>query len=68
MEIQFDREVLLGKGGYGAVFLGTFQGRKVAVKRVELIRASANEEENLKQIHHPNIVKLFHVECTDDFK
>jgi serine/threonine protein kinase len=68
MEIQLNREVLLGQGGFGAVFLGTFQGREVAVKRVELIRASANEEENLKQIDHPNIVKLLHVECTDDFK
>jgi hypothetical protein len=68
MEIQLNREVLLGQGGFGAVFLGTFQGREVAVKRVELIRANANEGKNLKQINHPNVVQLFHVECTDDFK
>jgi serine/threonine protein kinase len=68
MEIQLNREVLLGKGGFGAVFLGTFQGCEVAVKRVELIRANANEEKSLKQIDHPNIVKLLHVEFTDDFK
>jgi hypothetical protein len=68
MEIQLNREVLLGQGGFGAVFLGTFQDRKVAVKRVELIRVNDEEEKNLKQIDHPNIVKLLHVECTDDFK
>ncbi|XP_046648304.1 serine/threonine-protein kinase/endoribonuclease IRE2-like [Daphnia pulicaria] len=68
MEIKLNREVLLGQGGFGAVFLGTFQGREVAVKRVELIRANANEGKNLKQINHPNVVQLFHVECTDDFK
>ena len=68
MEIQFNKEVLIGKGGFGSVFPGTFQGRKVAVKRVELINATDNEEEALKQLDHPNIVKLFHVECTDDFK
>jgi serine/threonine-protein kinase/endoribonuclease IRE1 len=50
------------------VFPGTFQGREVAIKRVELINATDNEEEALKQLDHPNIVKLFHVECTDDFK
>jgi serine/threonine protein kinase len=68
MEIEFNRQVRLGRGGFGSVFPGTFQGRKVAIKRVELVNATDNEEEALKQLDHPNIVKLFHVECTDDFK
>jgi hypothetical protein len=68
MEIQYNRAVSLGEGGSGSVFSGTFQGRKVAVKRVLLNMANGNEEEALKQLDHPNIVKLFHVECTDDFK
>jgi serine/threonine protein kinase len=68
MEIEFNSQVLLGRGGFGSVFPGTFQGREVAIKRVELINATDNEEEALKQLDHPNIVKLFHVECTDDFK
>ena len=37
MEIQFDRKVPLGEGGHGSVFLGTFQGRKMAVKRILVI-------------------------------
>jgi serine/threonine protein kinase len=67
MKIQYNREVPLGEGGYGTVFPGTFQGREVAVKRVLLNMANGNEEEALKKLDHPNIVKLFHVERTDDF-
>ena len=69
MEIQFDRKVRLGQGGYGAVFPGTFQGNKVAVKRVQLIDATNENEENImKQLDHPNIVKLFHFDRDDNFK
>ena len=69
MEIQFDRKVRLGQGGYGAVFPGTFQGKKVAVKRVQLIDATNENEENImKQLDHPNIVKLFHFDRDDNFK
>ncbi|XP_046654296.1 serine/threonine-protein kinase/endoribonuclease IRE1-like isoform X2 [Daphnia pulicaria] len=68
MEIEFNSQVLLGRGGFGSVFPGTFQGRKVAIKRVELVNATDNEEEALKQLDHPNIVKLFHVDCNKDFK
>jgi serine/threonine protein kinase len=67
MEIQYNRKVPLGEGGYGSVFPGTFQGREVAVKRVLLNMANFNEEEALKKLDHPNIVKIFHVECNNDF-
>jgi hypothetical protein len=68
MKIQYNTEVPLGEGGYGSVFPGTFQGREVAVKRVLLDKANGKEEEALKKLDHPNIVKLFHVECEKDFK
>ena len=69
MEIQFDREVRLGQGGYGSVFPGTFQGNKVAVKRVLLIDATnENEEKILKDLDHPNVVKLIHFYKDDTFK
>jgi serine/threonine protein kinase len=69
MEIQFDREVRLGQGGYGAVFPGTFRGKKVAVKRVQLIDATNENEENiLQKLNHPNIVRLFHFCSDDNFK
>jgi hypothetical protein len=71
MKIKFDREALLGVGGYGSVFPGTFQGNKVAVKRVLIpIGASAtdNEEDALKQLEHPNIIKCLHCETDATFK
>jgi serine/threonine-protein kinase/endoribonuclease IRE1 len=69
MEIQFDRKVRLGGGGHGSVFLGTFQGNKVAVKRVELFHtANENEEKNMQQLNHPNVVKLLHFYTDDNFK
>ena len=69
MEIKFDREVRLGQGGYGSVFPGTFQGNYVAVKRVLVIDATNENEENiLQQLKHPNIVQLFHFNRDDNFK
>ncbi len=72
MEIQLDGKIPLGEGGYGSVFLGKYQGSKVAVKRVLLIGANgANHEEsilNLQFRDHPNIVKCFHYENDDNFK
>ena len=68
-EIKFDREIRLGEGGYGAVFPGTFQGNKVAVKRVLVTGATNENEENImQQLDHPNIVKLFHFYTDDNFK
>ncbi|XP_046654295.1 putative ankyrin repeat protein RF_0381 isoform X1 [Daphnia pulicaria] len=66
--MEFDSQVRLGRGDFGSVFSGTFEGREVAIRRIELIDASDNEEDALKQLDHPNIIKLFHVECNKDFK
>jgi serine/threonine protein kinase len=68
MEIKLDNQVRLGRGDFGSVFSGTFQGRKVAIRRIELIDASDNEVEALQQLDHPNIIKFIHVECNNDFK
>jgi serine/threonine protein kinase len=68
MQIQINNEVQLGQGGFGSVFQGMYENRKVAVKKVLLRVANGNEEEALQQLDHPNIVKLFHVECHNKFK
>ena len=66
MEIQFDDKVRLGEGAYGSVFPGTFQGNNVAVKRVLVINATNENEENImQQLNHPNIVKLLYF-CSDN--
>ncbi|KZS09260.1 Uncharacterized protein APZ42_026555 [Daphnia magna] len=66
---SYDGSAPLGQGGYGSVFLGEFEGRKAAVKRVEVFRiGNDNEEKALKQLDHPNIVKLFYSEKDNNFK
>ncbi|KAI9557856.1 hypothetical protein GHT06_014607 [Daphnia sinensis] len=69
MATWFDDSVSLGQGGQGSVFLGGFEGRDAAVKRVPVFRlGNGREEEALKQLNHPNIVKLLHSEADVDFK
>ncbi|XP_032797168.2 uncharacterized protein LOC116933517 isoform X2 [Daphnia magna] len=67
MKIWFDRDALLGRGGFGLVFKGKFGGREVAVKRVELRHVDKREEEAMLKLEHPNIVKLLHCEKDNDF-
>ena len=68
-KITFDRnKPPLGEGGYGSVFLGKFNGKEVAVKKVELHKVVENEELALEQLDHPNIIKLLHSESDKDFK
>ncbi|XP_045027630.1 death-associated protein kinase 1 [Daphnia magna] len=67
MKIRFDRDALLGRGGFAYVFKGKFGGREVAVKRVELLEVDEREEEAMLKLEHPNIVKLLHYEKDNDF-
>ncbi len=69
MKLDVSR-TLLGKGGYGFVFLGTLNGQQVAVKRVQLDDTDPvdNEEKVLQQLNHPNVVRLFYCHTDDDFK
>lgn len=67
MKIKFDCIDNLGNGGYGSVYKGQFENSSVAVKRVLLAQANSNEEESLKKLDHPNVVKLFHCESDDNF-
>ncbi len=67
-KIQIDGQVPLGEGAYCSVFLGKFNGCQVAVKRVELHKVNDNEEKVLKQLDHPNVIKLFHSESHDKYK
>lgn len=72
MEITFDRDKLLGSGGYGIVYEGVWGENKnpVAVKRIQLIHVTSceKEEEALLKLNHPNIIKLFHAENDLDFR
>ena len=61
-KIQYDKGQIIGRGGYGYVFRGTFNKIQVAVKRVQLVGLATREEEALSRLDHPNIVKLFYWE------
>ncbi|XP_046637726.1 serine/threonine-protein kinase/endoribonuclease IRE1-like [Daphnia pulicaria] len=67
-KIQIDDQVPLGEGEYGSVFLGKFDGRQVAVKKVELRKVNDNDEKVLKLLDHPNVIKFLHSESDDKFK
>ena len=60
---------LIGQGGMGSVYLGNElpTGRRVAIKRLqpelvatdpEMVERFAREGEALRQLDHPNIVKV----------
>ncbi|XP_032787123.2 serine/threonine-protein kinase/endoribonuclease IRE1 [Daphnia magna] len=64
MEIDCGNKVL-GRGGYATVFEGVWgvNRRPVAVKRVFLhAEGTRQEEEALRKLDHPNVIKLFHAE------
>jgi predicted Ser/Thr protein kinase len=60
LSISIDRQKVLGKGAYGIVYEGTWKGRKVAVKRIQIENVKNNKggEEALQYLDHPNVVKL----------
>ncbi|XP_045035201.1 serine/threonine-protein kinase/endoribonuclease IRE2 [Daphnia magna] len=69
--IQFNRSDHLGSGGFGSVYRGKYKDQSIAVKRI-LKKADrkplVDKELNiLKQLDHPNIVKLLHFASDDDF-
>ena len=70
--LQFVRENIIGMGGYGTVFAGTFNGQRVAVKRVQHLDDVKNrEQENnkkLSRLNHPNIVQFKHYEEDETFR
>jgi serine/threonine protein kinase len=68
--IILDRCKLIGRGCYGTVYEGTWMGRKVAVKRIQIENVQNNKggEEVLQKLDHPNVVKLYHVESDSDFR
>ena len=71
--VKIDESKELGRGGFGTVFLGFFEGNKVAVKRIPV--GVLDEENDLqreielhKQLDHQNVLKLLHVDEEKDPK
>ncbi len=70
ISIEFERETVFGKGGYGTVFREEWNNKRVAVKRIELSKCEKKTKEKrlYKKLDHPNVVKLYHVESDSDFR
>ncbi|CAG0901365.1 unnamed protein product, partial [Cyprideis torosa] len=71
----FHKDNLLGRGGFGAVYLGTWKGTRVAIKRMEprIRNQAVGHHEDffveyavLNQFRHTNILELFGVSSSDD--
>ena len=70
-KIEYNNKDVIGRGSFGIVFSGSFQNSDVAVKRIELVRLDGNddrEEEALRRLDHPNVVKLLHCEDQGEFR
>ncbi|GLJ45086.1 hypothetical protein SUGI_0949140 [Cryptomeria japonica] len=70
MTSNFQREI--GKGGYGPVYLGCFQGKDVAVKILsdkshQGAMEFSTEVDILSKLHHKNLVKFMGY-CTEEQK
>ena len=64
---------LIGKGRVTLVYRGTFNNVSVAVKKIEIARLSklvnVSEIESVtKQLNHPNVRSLLHIQQDADFK
>jgi predicted Ser/Thr protein kinase len=60
---------ILSQGAFGIVYKDNWNGRKVAVKRIQSDTPSnEQEEEAMIKLDHPNVVKLFYVEKDENLK
>ncbi len=71
--VQIDETKILGKGFYGIVFAGTFDGKEVAMKRVPINESDDSEAkmfrrevEEHNRLDHDNVLKLLHVDEEKD--
>lgn len=68
--ITIDKSAILGMGSYSTVFIGTFNGEQVAVKRIPLYRVEPEERkvEIIKLLNHNNVVRFLGVDNDEFFR
>jgi serine/threonine protein kinase len=71
--VTFEEKNELGRGGYGAVYRGTFEGNVVAVKVIHKVdlddkgkQKQKREMEEHLRLDHVNVLKLLHVDDSPD--
>ncbi len=63
---------MIGKGGFGIVYAGTYEGNDVAVKKMSAEVAEENrmdferEMKLHKDLDHENVLKLLHIDEEKD--
>lgn len=62
------KENVLGEGGYGHVFRGSYEGQDVAIKRIIESRAEIREFKAQMKLEHDNVLKILTVEQDDNFR
>lgn len=71
--VNIDENKKLGKGAFGVVFEGTYQEKRVAIKRIPV--EGEDLESKLREIkeavipmelNHENVMKLLHVDYETD--
>ena len=62
--LEYYEDKFLGRGSYGQVFEGKYNGKAVAVKRIAPRNLSQSDREIyiMRKLNHPNVIKLIHVE------
>lgn len=67
--MECNKDSMLGQGAYAVVYPGKWAGQKVAVKRIQLVDLLTDREESsMRDLNHPNILKLFDVVKDKSFK
>lgn len=73
MEYGGQVQALLGSGAHSHVFRGQYGQNAVAFKRIQKLHTPQqegpiDEDEALKRLDHPNVMKLLHVENQNEFR
>ena len=70
-KITFDRKKLLGQGGFAAVYEGTYESDRVAVKRIPVYFLNTTLERGIglqPTLNHENVLKILAIEEDEDFR
>ena len=71
-ELSYDSSKVLGRGGDGrVVYNGTYKGKDVAVKRIQLETLPGKDEDREEKqldLDHDNVLKILGVVCNEDFR
>jgi predicted Ser/Thr protein kinase len=69
LSVVLETDAYLGKGAEGFVFKGKFRSQVVAIKRILLDLVNHSREvEAMKQLDHPNVLKLLRSQDQGEFR